>query len=152
MEKDLGMVQTGKIADLVLLDANPLDDVSNTRKIRGVVLNGRYLDHHAVDKLPADAAAVAATRWSPPAPPVISEHAARSRYGYTTSSRQVFSETGSAVSEATTASRGIYADLDRSYNAADTRSGLPARSCAWSEPNLNCYASQGWLLPAAAAA
>jgi hypothetical protein len=46
------MVQTGKIADVVLLDANPLDDVSNTRKIRGVVLNSRYLDHHAVDKLP----------------------------------------------------------------------------------------------------
>ena len=42
-EKDLGTIETGKLADLVLLDANPLDDISNTRKIRAVILDGRYL-------------------------------------------------------------------------------------------------------------
>jgi imidazolonepropionase-like amidohydrolase len=42
---DMGSVETGKVADLVLLDANPLDDINNTRKIDAVVLNGRYLSH-----------------------------------------------------------------------------------------------------------
>jgi imidazolonepropionase-like amidohydrolase len=40
----LGTVAPGKLADLVLLDANPLADIRNTRKIRAVVLNGRILD------------------------------------------------------------------------------------------------------------
>ena len=40
-EADLGTVQKGRIADLVLLDANPLDDISNTRKINAVVFGGR---------------------------------------------------------------------------------------------------------------
>ena len=48
---DLGTVQTGKIADLVLLDANPLDDIHNTRKIRAVVLNGRYLSRGELDEM-----------------------------------------------------------------------------------------------------
>jgi hypothetical protein len=38
---DMGTIETGKLADLVLLDANPLDDIRNTRKIRLVVLKGR---------------------------------------------------------------------------------------------------------------
>src|SRR5215510_14673507 len=42
-EKELGTVEKGKLADLLLLDANPLADINNTRKIAGVVLNGRYL-------------------------------------------------------------------------------------------------------------
>ena len=48
---DLGTVERGKLADLVLLDANPLDDIANTRKIRAVVLAGRYLDRVALDRL-----------------------------------------------------------------------------------------------------
>jgi imidazolonepropionase-like amidohydrolase len=51
----LGTVAAGRLADLVLLDANPLDDIRNTQKIRGVVLNGRYLDRAALDALLADA-------------------------------------------------------------------------------------------------
>ena len=40
----LGTVETGKVADLVLLDANPLADIRNTRRIAGVMTNGRYYD------------------------------------------------------------------------------------------------------------
>ncbi|MEO8448329.1 MAG: amidohydrolase family protein [Gemmatimonadota bacterium] len=40
----LGTVETGKIADLVLLDANPLDDIANTGRISAVVANGRLFD------------------------------------------------------------------------------------------------------------
>jgi imidazolonepropionase-like amidohydrolase len=48
---DLGTVERGKLADLVLLDANPLDDIANTRKIHAVVLAGRYLDRAALDRM-----------------------------------------------------------------------------------------------------
>src|SRR5262249_11834529 len=49
--KDLGTVEQGKRADLVLLDANPLDDIRNTTKIRAVVFNGRLLPRSRLDSL-----------------------------------------------------------------------------------------------------
>jgi imidazolonepropionase-like amidohydrolase len=52
---DLGTVEEGKIADLVLLDANPTQDIRNTRRIAGVVLNGRYFSRADLDKLLRDA-------------------------------------------------------------------------------------------------
>jgi hypothetical protein len=55
-----GTVEAGKVADLVLLDANPLEDIRNTRKIAGVVLAGRYLDRAALDGLLEESAAAAA--------------------------------------------------------------------------------------------
>jgi len=48
-EKDLGTVETGKIADLVLLDANPLDNIGNTRKIAAVIYGGKVFDRSALD-------------------------------------------------------------------------------------------------------
>jgi imidazolonepropionase-like amidohydrolase len=44
MEDSLGTVEPGKLADVVLLSANPLENIGNTRRIVGVVLNGRYID------------------------------------------------------------------------------------------------------------
>lgn len=55
--KDLGTVEKGKFADLVLLDANPLQDISNTRTIIAVVLNGRLLDRKKLDDMLAALAA-----------------------------------------------------------------------------------------------
>ena len=47
----LGTVEQGKIADLVLLDANPLDDIANTRKIQAVVSRGRLFERPALDAM-----------------------------------------------------------------------------------------------------
>jgi imidazolonepropionase-like amidohydrolase len=38
-----GMVEKGKVADLVLLEADPLDDIANTRKIAAVVVGGKVI-------------------------------------------------------------------------------------------------------------
>jgi hypothetical protein len=54
MADSVGTVQTGKLADLVLLDANPLVDIGNTRRIRAVIVNGRLLDRARIDALLAD--------------------------------------------------------------------------------------------------
>lgn len=53
---DRGTIAIGKRADLVLLDADPLDDVANTRKISGVFLSGRYLSRKELDAMMADLA------------------------------------------------------------------------------------------------
>jgi len=58
-EQEIGSVEEGKIADLVLLDANPLQDISNTQRIYAVVVNGRLLDRTALDVLLAQAEATA---------------------------------------------------------------------------------------------
>jgi hypothetical protein len=47
----MGTVQNHKVADLVLLDANPLDSIENVRKISAVVVNGRLLDRKGLDHL-----------------------------------------------------------------------------------------------------
>jgi len=39
--QEMGTIEPGKLADVVLLDANPLDDIRNTRKISLVVLRGQ---------------------------------------------------------------------------------------------------------------
>lgn len=44
-----GTVEKGKAADLVLLDANPLGDISNTRRIAGVFVNGRWIPKSEID-------------------------------------------------------------------------------------------------------
>jgi imidazolonepropionase-like amidohydrolase len=45
-----GTVEPGKLANLVLLDANPLNNIRNIACIRAVVLNGKYFDRVQLDK------------------------------------------------------------------------------------------------------
>jgi hypothetical protein len=55
-----GTIAPGQRADLVLLDANPLQDTHNTQKIHAVILQGKYLDRAALDALLNKAAQFAA--------------------------------------------------------------------------------------------
>lgn len=58
-EGSLGSVEPGKIADLVLLSANPLKDIRNTQKINAVVADGRLFDRVALDQVLASVEAAA---------------------------------------------------------------------------------------------
>jgi imidazolonepropionase-like amidohydrolase len=62
MEDTIGTVEPGKLADLVLLNANPLEDIRHTQRIQAVVANGRYFDRTALDALLAEAKASAVPR------------------------------------------------------------------------------------------
>lgn len=51
LQGELGAVETGFRADLVLLRQNPLEDIANTRSIIGVMARGRWYDGSAIDEL-----------------------------------------------------------------------------------------------------
>ena len=50
-EKDLGTIDKGKLADLILLEGNPLDNIKNTRRIAAVIVNGRYLPKQTLQRM-----------------------------------------------------------------------------------------------------
>ena len=51
VENRLGSVEEGKIANLLLLDANPLDDIQNLKRVHAVILRGNFLDRTKLDQL-----------------------------------------------------------------------------------------------------
>ncbi len=63
VSKDRGTIEVGKRADLLLLEANPLDTITNTRRIRAVIVNGRVLTSAELD---ARMEALAMRRADPP--------------------------------------------------------------------------------------
>jgi CubicO group peptidase (beta-lactamase class C family) len=62
-EQETGEVRAGKRADLLVLDANPLEDIANTQKINAVIINGKYLStgdiHWMLERVTGRA-------WTPP--------------------------------------------------------------------------------------
>jgi amidohydrolase family protein len=50
-EKELGTVTSGKLADLLVLNANPLSDISNTQKIDAVIVNGNYISRDEIKNM-----------------------------------------------------------------------------------------------------
>ena len=51
LSDSLGTIDAGKTANLVLLEANPLQEIHNTKRIAAVILEGRYLDRLALDRM-----------------------------------------------------------------------------------------------------
>lgn len=64
-EQEMGQVVSGQLASLVLLEANPLEDISNTQKIAGVFLRGRYFNSEEIKKLKETAKNIAVNTKSP---------------------------------------------------------------------------------------
>jgi len=52
-----GTIQSGRWADLILLEANPLENISNMRRQAGVMVRGRWLPKSAIDARLAQIAA-----------------------------------------------------------------------------------------------
>ncbi len=70
----VGTLAEGKIADMVLLDADPLADVANPRRVHAVTLRGRFFDREALDGILEDVLSAPDLRvndwprsgWQPP--------------------------------------------------------------------------------------
>ena len=51
MENELGLVEKGMLADLLILDKNPLDDIKNTQKINAVIRDGKWFNRKDLDNI-----------------------------------------------------------------------------------------------------
>lgn len=68
LDGDLGSLQQGKLADLIVLDKNPLEDIRNTNTIRYVMKNGRLYDGDTADEIAPVVKKLNRSEWEKAAP------------------------------------------------------------------------------------
>ena len=51
MDREIGSLEPGKLADLVILDGNPLENIRNTERVATVVLDGRAFDAATMNEI-----------------------------------------------------------------------------------------------------
>ncbi len=69
LEQDLGSIEPGKLADLVILDRNPLDDIRNSTAIRYVMRGGKLYDGDILDEIAPNTKPLPKPWWRDSAPP-----------------------------------------------------------------------------------
>ena len=65
MDKDIGSLEAGKLADLIVLEANPLENIRNSEKVAQVMLGGRLYDAATLNQVAPVAAKRPAYWWAP---------------------------------------------------------------------------------------
>lgn len=64
LDRDLGSLKVGKLADLVVMDKNPLENIRNTNSVKYVMMNGRLYDGNTCNEVYPAQRALDRSEWN----------------------------------------------------------------------------------------